>query len=100
MKRAPPKRAKPSAKPADVPPAPKRRALLIKMDDGLRNELEVLAIARKKSVQDLGLEAICDLLRKHGRPVSLVDALRKSAAEKRGDAEPKTPKKRRRSNAR
>ena len=72
--------------------ATKRRALMVKMDDGLRKELDVLAIARRKAVQELGLEAICDLLRKHGRPVSLVDALRKSAAEKPGGAQPKAAK--------
>jgi hypothetical protein len=79
---------------------PKRRAIMIKMDDGVRNELEVLAIAEHKTVQELGLEAICDLLRKHGRPVNLVDALRKSAAEKSGGAQPKAAGKRTRSKTR
>lgn len=86
MKRPASKREK--AAPTAATPTPKRRAIMIKMEEGLRNELEVLAIARHKSVQELGLEAICDLLRKHGRPVSLVDALRKSAGDKPGAARP------------
>ena len=93
MKRPAAKGSKTSPKEAEAA-TPKRRALLVKMEDGLRNELEVLAIARHKTVQQLGLEAICDLLRKHGRPVSLVDALRKSAAEKSEAAPAKRSKRR------
>ena len=52
---------------------------MIKLDAELRNELDVLAAARKKTAQELGIEAICDLLRKHGRPVSVRDAFRQSA---------------------
>ena len=52
---------------------------MIKMDEEIRNELDVLSVTRGKSIQELGLEAICDLLRKHGRPVSLTDAFKKSA---------------------
>ena len=52
---------------------------MIKMDEEIRNELDVLALARRKSIQELGLEAICDLLKKYGRPVSLIDAFKKSA---------------------
>jgi hypothetical protein len=64
--------------------SPRRRALMIKMDDEVRNELDVLARLQGKSVQDLGLEAICDLLRKHGRPVSVREAFRRSAGEASG----------------
>ena len=53
---------------------------MIKMDEEIRNELDVLALARHKSIQELGLEAICDLLKKYGRPVSLIDAFKKSAS--------------------
>jgi hypothetical protein len=56
-----------------------RKAVMIKMDEEIRNELEVLSLARGKSIQELGLEAICDLLKKYNRPVSLIDAFRKSA---------------------
>ena len=56
-----------------------RKAIMIKMDEEIRNELDVLSVTRGKSIQELGLEAICDLLRKHGRPVSLIDAFKKSA---------------------
>jgi hypothetical protein len=63
---------------------PKQRAVLIKMDDEVRNELEVLSLGTRKSFQELGLEAICDLLKKYGRPVSLLDAFKKSAAKKPG----------------
>jgi hypothetical protein len=59
--------------------ASRRKAVMIKMDKEIRNELDVLSLARRKSVQELGLEAICDLLKKYGRPVSLIDAFKKSA---------------------
>jgi acyl-CoA reductase-like NAD-dependent aldehyde dehydrogenase len=52
----------------------RRRAIMLRMDEELRNELDVLATARKQSIQQLGVEAICDLLR---------DALRRSAGEVR-----------------
>lgn len=61
-----------------------RRAIMLKMDEELRNELDVLATTRKQTIQQLGIEAICDLLRKHDRPVNLRDALRKSAGEAGG----------------
>ncbi|HEY0438893.1 MAG TPA: hypothetical protein VGD36_02390, partial [Xanthobacteraceae bacterium] len=67
---------------------PRRRAIMVKMDEEVRNELEALANQRRKSVQELGLEAICDLLRKHGRPVSMRDAFRQSAADMGGAAKP------------
>jgi hypothetical protein len=65
---------------------------MIKMDDEVRNELDVLATTRKRTVQELGIEAICDLLRKYDRPVSFRDALRRSAGaapSKPGAAPPK-----------
>ncbi len=43
-------------------------------------ELQILASESMKSFQELADEAFNDLLKKHGRPTSLKDALRKSAA--------------------
>jgi hypothetical protein len=62
----------------------RRRAIMIKVDDEVRNELDVLSRLRGEPVQALGLEAICDLLRKHGRPVSMRDAFRRSAGDETG----------------
>ena len=73
--------------PADAPAA-RRKAVMIKMDEEIRNELDVLSLARHKSIQELGVEAICDLLKKHGRPVSLIDAFKKSAGAR--DTKPKS----------
>lgn len=75
------KPARKSVKPAEAPK--RRRAVMLKMDEELRNELDVLASTRKQSIQQLGLEAIRDLLGKYERPVNLRDALRKSAGEAR-----------------
>ena len=72
-----------------------RKAVMIKMDEEIRNELDVLSLARHKSIQELGLEAICDLLKKYGRPVSLIDAFKKSAGGS-GKAKPKAARKGRR----
>jgi hypothetical protein len=44
-------------------------------------QLQVLAADSMKSFQELADEAFNDLLKKHGRPVSLKDALRRSAGE-------------------
>jgi capsule polysaccharide modification protein KpsS len=44
-------------------------------------ELRLLASESMKSFQELADEAFNDLLKKHGRPTSLKDALRKSAAD-------------------
>lgn len=62
----------------------KRRAILLKMDDEIRNELEVLSLAKHKTLQELALEAVCDLLKKYDRPVSLLDAFKQSAGQKKG----------------
>ena len=43
------------------------------------HELQILASESMKSFQELADEAFNDLLKKHGRPTSLKDALRKSA---------------------
>ncbi len=44
-------------------------------------ELRLLASENMKSFQELADEAFNDLLRKHGRPASLKEALRRSAGE-------------------
>ena len=44
-------------------------------------ELQVLAAESMKSFQELADEAFNDLLKKHGRPASLKEALRRSAGE-------------------
>jgi hypothetical protein len=44
-------------------------------------ELRLLGLESMKSFQELADEAFRDLLRKHGRPASLKEALRKSAGE-------------------
>lgn len=45
------------------------------------HELQVLAADSMKSFQELADEAFADLLRKHGRPASLREALRRSAGQ-------------------
>jgi len=45
------------------------------------HQLHLLAADSMKSFQELADEAFTDLLRKHGCPVSLKEALRKSAGE-------------------
>jgi hypothetical protein len=59
-------------------------------------ELQVLASENMKSFQELADEAFNDLLKKHGRPASLKEALRRSA----GEIAPVIPLKRIRRNAR
>lgn len=45
------------------------------------HELQVLAADSMKSFQELADEAFADLLRKHGRPANLREALRRSAGQ-------------------
>jgi hypothetical protein len=52
---------------------------LIAFDDDTFAKLKQLARDRMATVQELADEAFADLLRKHGIPVDLKDALRKSA---------------------
>jgi hypothetical protein len=52
---------------------------LIAFDDDTFDKLRQLARDRMASFQELADEAFADLLRKHGIPVDLKDALRKSA---------------------
>ena len=52
---------------------------LIAFDDETFDQLKQLARDRMATIQELADEAFSDLLRKHGIPVDLKDALRKSA---------------------
>lgn len=53
---------------------------LIDFDDDTFDKLKQLGRDRMATLQDLADEAFADLLRKHGVPVDLKDALRKSAS--------------------
>lgn len=52
---------------------------LIAFDDDTMDKLKQLARDRMGTFQELADEAFADLLKKHGIPVDLKDALRKSA---------------------
>lgn len=53
---------------------------LIDFDEDTLDKLKQLARDRMATFQELADEAFTDLLKKHGVPVDLKDALRKSAA--------------------
>ena len=53
---------------------------LIEFDDDTFDKLKQLARDRMGTLQELADEAFADLLKKHGIPIDLKDALRKSAA--------------------
>jgi non-homologous end joining protein Ku len=53
---------------------------LIAFDDDTFDKLKQLARDRMATIQELADEAFADLLKKHGIPVDLKDALRKSAS--------------------
>jgi non-homologous end joining protein Ku len=54
---------------------------LIAFDDDTFDKLRQLARDRMATIQELADEAFADLLKKHGVPFDLKDALRKSAAK-------------------
>ena len=56
---------------------------LIDFDDETMSALTQLGRDRMATIQELADEAFADLLRKHGVPIDLKDALRKSAAASR-----------------
>ena len=66
---------------------------LIAFDDDTLDKLTQLARDRMGTFQELADEAFADLLRKHGIPVDLKDALRKSAGVSKGASKTATPKK-------
>ncbi|SDR92941.1 hypothetical protein [Bradyrhizobium canariense] len=53
---------------------------LIAFDDETFDKLKQLGRDRMATIQELADEAFADVLKKHGIPVDLKDALRKSAA--------------------
>ena len=53
---------------------------LIEFDDDTFAKLKQLARDRMATFQELADEAFADLMRKHGIPIDLRDALKKSAA--------------------
>ena len=69
----------------------------VTIDDETWTVLDLLARDRMATFQELADEAFADLLKKHGIPRDLKDALRKSAAlpstAKRAGAKPKSAKK-------
>jgi hypothetical protein len=71
---------------------------LIAFDDDTFDKLKQLGRDRMATVQELADEAFADVLRKHGIPVDLKDALRKSVAKSTEIS--KTPAKSPRSNPR
>ena len=62
---------------------PRRMTLrkLIEFDDDTFAKLKQLARDRMATLQELADEAFADLMKKHGIPIDLKDALRKSAAK-------------------
>jgi hypothetical protein len=58
---------------------------LIAFDEDTFDKLRQLARDRMATFQELADEAFADLLKKHGIPIDLRDALRKSAAASRGE---------------
>ena len=66
---------------------------LIAFDEDTFGKLKQLARDRMATFQELADEAFTDLLKKHGIPRDLKDALRKSAARERDPAtsKPRSP---------
>jgi hypothetical protein len=74
--------------PARAEPSGATRRKLIAFDTETFHALDVLARDRMMTFQELADEAFADLLRKHGRPVDLRDALKKSAGVQKPTATP------------
>ncbi len=53
----------------------------VQFDDATWQALDMLARDRMMSFQEIADEAFADLLHKHGRPVDLKDALKRSARD-------------------
>jgi hypothetical protein len=71
---------------------------LIAFDDDTFDKLTQLGRGRMATLQELADEAFADLLKKHGIPIDLKDALRKSASASKkaatNDAKAGPPRKR------
>ncbi len=78
-----------SAKPAGSQPQVRK---LIAFDEDTFAKLTQLGRDRMATFQELADEAFADVLKKHGIPIDLKDALRKSAAPARSAAKSKTRK--------
>lgn len=63
---------------------------LIAFDEETFDKLKQLGRDRMATIQELADEAFADLLRKHGIPIDLKDALRKSAALPKAAASSRT----------
>jgi non-homologous end joining protein Ku len=63
---------------------------LIAFDEDTFARLSQLGRDRMATIQELADEAFTDVLRKHGIPIDLKDALRRSAASSPGAAPKKT----------
>ncbi|MEO6842392.1 MAG: hypothetical protein ABI192_16725 [Bradyrhizobium sp.] len=63
---------------------------LIAFDEDTLDKLTQLRRDRMATIQELADEAFADLLRKHGVPIDLKDALRKSAARSTTETPEKT----------
>ena len=72
---------------------PGKRVLV---DDETWQQLDLLGRDQMKEFQELADEAFRDLLKKHGRPASLKEALRRSAGASASVHQLKPPKKQRR----
>ena len=70
---------------------------LIAFDDDTVDKLKQLGHDRMATFQELADEAFADLLRKHGVPIDLKDALRKSAGVSKKAMPKKTKQKTRKS---
>jgi hypothetical protein len=75
-----------------APPASRRK--LIEFDAETWHALQLLGRDSMKTLQELADEAFSDLLRKHGRPVTLREALRASARRLPANDEPGRSKRR------
>jgi hypothetical protein len=61
---------------------------LIAFDDDTFDKLKQLGRDRMATIQELADEAFADVLKKHGIPIDLKDALRKSASVSKAPAKP------------
>jgi non-homologous end joining protein Ku len=66
---------------------------LIAFDDDTFDKLKQLARDRMATIQELADEAFADLLKKHGIPIDLKDALRKSASRAKNSEKSIPPRK-------